>query len=52
MIRRLITLEGLSMVGRLGQPEEIARIVAFLSSEAAGYINGIELFVDGGASPV
>ncbi len=35
-------------VGRFGQPEEIARTVAFLSSEGAGLINGENLVIDGG----
>lgn len=34
--------------GRIGQPEEFGAAVAFLSSPAAGYINGINLPVDGG----
>ena len=45
-------LEQRSTVGRLGTPEDIAKAVAFLSSDAAGYINGTELFADGGASQV
>lgn len=48
----LALLRGRSMVGRIGQPEEIARAVAFVASQDAGYINGIELFLDGGASQI
>ena len=48
----LAFLRSRSMVSRIGQPEEIARAVAFVASQDAGYINGIELFLDGGASQI
>ncbi|TPE48290.1 acetoacetyl-CoA reductase [Amaricoccus solimangrovi] len=34
--------------GRLGEPEEIARIVAFLASDDAGFINGSTVSANGG----
>jgi NAD(P)-dependent dehydrogenase (short-subunit alcohol dehydrogenase family) len=39
-----------STIGRIGQAHEIGAAVAFLASNAASYINGVELFADGGAS--
>ncbi|KAA8485457.1 3-oxoacyl-[acyl-carrier protein] reductase [Arcticibacter tournemirensis] len=38
-------------VGRIGTAEDVAVAVAFLASPAAGYINGINLPVDGGKTP-
>jgi len=37
-------------MGRLGAPEEIANVVAFLASDEAGYVNGAAYAVDGGIS--
>lgn len=39
-------------LGRLGEPGEIAKTVAFLASDAASFINATELFVDGGMAQV
>ncbi len=35
-------------VGRFGEPEEVAEVVAFLAGEAAGYVSGQTIAVDGG----
>lgn len=35
-------------MGRLGTPEEIAGVVAFLGSDDAGYMTGSEVYADGG----
>lgn len=35
-------------VGRLGQPDEIAEIIAFLLSDAAAYVTGTHFSLDGG----
>jgi L-rhamnose 1-dehydrogenase len=36
-------------LGRLGEPDDIAGVVAFLASDDARYVSGAELLVDGGA---
>ena len=38
-------------LGRFGQPEEVAALVAFLASNAAGYISGQVIGIDGGLFP-
>ena len=42
-------MEGRIPLGRLGRPEDIASVVAFLASDMAGYMSGAALLVDGGA---
>ncbi|WP_154586952.1 SDR family oxidoreductase, partial [Bordetella pertussis] len=41
-------LEALTLLRRLGRPEEVAAAIAFLCSEAAGFITGEALGVSGG----
>ncbi|MFM0418351.1 SDR family NAD(P)-dependent oxidoreductase [Paraburkholderia aromaticivorans] len=39
-------------MGRLGEPGEIASAALFLASDDASFVNGIELFVDGGQQQI
>jgi len=39
-------------LGRLGDPDDIAKAVVFLASDDSSFITGIELFVDGGQAQV
>ena len=39
-------------LGRVGRAEEVASVVAFLASEAASYVTGSSINLDGGASAV
>jgi len=45
----LAAVERQSLVGRLGEPSDIAGMVAFLASDQAGFVNGQILSCDGGA---
>jgi NAD(P)-dependent dehydrogenase (short-subunit alcohol dehydrogenase family) len=39
-------------LGRIGSPEDVAKVVSFLASDDSGFITGIELFVDGGMAQI
>ena len=38
--------------GEIGRPEEIATVALFLASSDSSFVNGVELFVDGGLSQI
>ncbi|WP_166360292.1 SDR family NAD(P)-dependent oxidoreductase [Pseudomonas akapageensis] len=39
-------------LGRVGEPEEIGRAALFLATDASSFVNGAELFVDGGLAQI
>lgn len=43
---------GLVPLGRIGRPDEIARAALFLATEDSSFVNGAELFADGGMAQV
>ncbi len=44
--------EAVTPLGRLGDPDEIASVALFLASNESSYVNGAELFVDGGSAQI
>ena len=49
---RMKTISSSVPLGRFGTPDEIEKAVVFLASDDSSYVNGAELFVDGGAAQV
>ncbi len=50
MVERMRQIAAAAPMKRLGKPEEVAAVVAFLASDDASYITGQEIVVDGGIS--
>jgi len=45
---RLASRDGIGALGRFGEPEEVARVIGFLSSDAGGYVTGQSIGANGG----
>ncbi|MCW2982886.1 MAG: family oxidoreductase, partial [Conexibacter sp.] len=45
-------MEAAHPLGRLGEPEDVARVALFLASDDAAYLNAIDIVVDGGQSVI
>jgi NAD(P)-dependent dehydrogenase (short-subunit alcohol dehydrogenase family) len=39
-------------LGRMGYPEDVAKLALFLASDDSSYINGVDILIDGGRSMV
>ncbi|GGJ53167.1 SDR family oxidoreductase [Sphingopyxis bauzanensis] len=48
----LDNMASLVPLGRVGEPEEVAKAALFLASDDSSYVNGSELFVDGGRAQI
>jgi NAD(P)-dependent dehydrogenase (short-subunit alcohol dehydrogenase family) len=45
-------LKSMVPLGRIGTPDEVAKVAVFLASDDSSYVAGVELFVDGGSVAV
>lgn len=48
----LDTMSAQIPLGRVGEPDEIGKVAVFLASDASSFVNGIELFADGGLAQI
>jgi NAD(P)-dependent dehydrogenase (short-subunit alcohol dehydrogenase family) len=48
---KIIARSGGIPLGRTGRPAEVAELAAFLASERAPFVNGVDYVIDGGAFP-
>lgn len=52
-IKGFIEMQAVNIpAGRVGTPDEVAKVAVFLASDDSSFVNGIELFVDGGMAQI
>ena len=49
--QRIMDMLGGIPIGRPGRPEEVAELVAFLSSDRGAFVSGADYIIDGGTIP-
>ncbi|HEY2546404.1 MAG TPA: SDR family oxidoreductase [Candidatus Acidoferrum sp.] len=49
--QRIMDMLGGIPMGRTGRPEEVAELVAFLSSDRGAFVSGVDYIIDGGTMP-
>jgi NAD(P)-dependent dehydrogenase (short-subunit alcohol dehydrogenase family) len=49
--KRIVEMLGGIPLGRPGRPDEVAELIAFLTSERAAFISGVDYVIDGGTIP-
>jgi NAD(P)-dependent dehydrogenase (short-subunit alcohol dehydrogenase family) len=42
----------MALTARSGAADEVAKVVLFLGSDESSYVNGVELFIDGGMAQI
>ena len=48
----VVALEAASPLGRMGSPDEFASAALFLASDESSFLEGSELFADGGSAQI